>query len=207
MLPLAVASPPAVVQDELEKVDAVTAESVASEPTQAEEAEQAEQLAEIVLVCTSLGGTKQHFFQSKLAQHILDCKGVVYYLVDANRETSAARELKDRILFDQWSAEGVLKCEYINDRKSVVLPQLLIDGVSVGETKAMQDLEDDGDLDYIIARMVCPACFAEKDQNLDQCPHCKVQYRSLIPPEYQDGLDIQRLIQGVSYDPEEVGDF
>ncbi|KAK2194859.1 uncharacterized protein BdWA1_003676 [Babesia duncani] len=55
-----------------------------------ETAVEAEQLAEVVLVTTSLGSIKKQFFQSKRAQHLLDCKNIVYYLVDANRDISVA---------------------------------------------------------------------------------------------------------------------
>ncbi|GIX65053.1 theoredoxin domain containing protein,putative [Babesia caballi] len=163
------------------------------------EAYDTEVMAEVVLVTTSFGGVKRQFFQSRLAQHLLDCKGIVYYVVDANRDFTRARELKDRVLFDQWSSEGLLKTEEKGDRSSVTLPQLLIDGVSIGCTRAAQDLEDDGDLDYMIARMVCPGCLSEKPQDALQCPHCNVVYRSLIPPEYVDGVDIQRMCQGVLF--------
>ncbi|KAK1936460.1 hypothetical protein X943_003605 [Babesia divergens] len=165
---------------------------------------QVEHIAELVLVITSFGGAKKHFFQSNLARHLLDCKGVVYYLVDANRDFSTARDLKDRTLYDQWSAEGVLKCEYNNNRKTVIHPQLIIDGVSVGDARAIQDLEDDGDLDYIIARMLCPSCLSEKGQDMEHCPHCYAQYRTLIPPEYKEGVDIQRFYQGMAYNEDET---
>ncbi|ORM41339.1 uncharacterized protein BXIN_0785 [Babesia sp. Xinjiang] len=163
----------------------------------------AEHLAEVILVTTSLGGMKQQFFQSKMAQHILDCKGLVYYLVDANRDFTRAAVLKDHLLYEQWSTEGVLTSEDVGDRKSVTLPQLIVDGVSVGSTKEIQDLEDDGDLDYIIARMICPKCSATKPQDALQCPHCNAQYRMLIPMDYRDGVDIQRLCQGVPIVAEE----
>nr|BAN65963.1 hypothetical protein [Babesia bovis] len=158
---------------------------------------EAEQLAEVILVTTSLGGMKRQFFQSKLAQHILDCKGIVYYLIDANRDFTRAAALKDHLLFEQWNSEGLLKKETVNGRESIVLPQLIIDGISIGSTKDIQDLEDDGDLDYILARMTCPQCFAEKGQDAVQCPQCKTQYRMKINPEYVDGVDVQRICQGV----------
>ncbi|CDR96006.1 THEOREDOXIN domain containing protein,putative [Babesia bigemina] len=153
-------------------------------------------MAEIILITTSLGGVKYQFFQSNLARHILDCKGVVYYVVDANRDFTTATSLKDHILFEKWNAEGILKTETIGQRTAVVIPQLIIDGVSIGNTTAMQDLEDDGDLDYIIARMLCPSCLAEKPQDAVQCPSCNTQYDMLVPPEYCDGVDIQRICQG-----------
>ncbi|GBE59869.1 Theoredoxin domain containing protein [Babesia ovata] len=156
-------------------------------------------MAEIILVTTSLGGIKHQFFQSNLARHLLDCKGVVYYVVDANRDFTTATTLKDHELFEKWNATGILKTETIGQRSAVVIPQLIIDGVSVGNTTAMQDLEDDGDLDYIIARMLCPSCLAEKPQDAVQCPSCNVQYDMLVPPEYCDGVDIQRICQGAMF--------
>ncbi|GFE55526.1 theoredoxin domain containing protein [Babesia ovis] len=157
-----------------------------------------DQIAEVILVTTSLGGMKRQFFHSRLVQHLLDCKGIVYYLVDANRDFTRAAALKDHFLYEKWCSEGILKTEKIGDRSSVILPQLLVDGVSVGSAREIQDLEDDGDLDYIIARMVCPNCLEEKSQDALQCAHCNVSYQMHVPTDYVDGVDIQRICQGIN---------
>lgn len=43
---------------------------------------------QIVLVVTSLGSNRKQFFGSKRCEHFLDCKGLVYHLVDTNRDVS-----------------------------------------------------------------------------------------------------------------------
>lgn len=48
------------------------------------------EVAEIVVISTSLGSIKRQFFSSKRVQHFLDCKGVVYFLIDCNRDLSSA---------------------------------------------------------------------------------------------------------------------
>lgn len=42
----------------------------------------------IILVVTSLGSFRRQFFGSKRAQHLLNCKGYVYHLIDSNRDVT-----------------------------------------------------------------------------------------------------------------------
>uniref|UniRef100_A0A3B0MTJ7 Uncharacterized protein n=1 Tax=Theileria annulata TaxID=5874 RepID=A0A3B0MTJ7_THEAN len=155
-------------------------------------------LAEVVLLTSSLGGLKKQLFESTRAQHLLDCKGLVYYIVDANKDLSNATEWKDYELYESWKSEGILrlfKDDSGND--SVVLPQVIIDGVSIGDQKFLQDLEDDGDLDYIVARLICPNCLCDKETEEVSCPKCKIEYRNIIPEEYNDNNYVRKLCQGL----------
>ncbi|EKX72847.1 conserved hypothetical protein [Theileria equi strain WA] len=154
----------------------------------------AEQLAEVVLITTSFGGIKQKFFSSKRAQHLLDCKGLVYYHIDANKDISKATDFKDIELLDSWKAQSILK--FSKNGEVVHLPQVIIDGIPIGDEKVLQDLEDDGDLDYMIARLLCPSCLSDKTADLVQCDKCKVEYRNIVPPEYVGS--IRKLCQGVA---------
>ncbi|CDJ52864.1 hypothetical protein, conserved [Eimeria brunetti] len=54
------------------------------------EAPDLSETAEIVAVSTSLHSIKRQFFSSKRLLHFLDCKGVVYFLIDCNRDISSA---------------------------------------------------------------------------------------------------------------------
>lgn len=48
-------------------------------------------LAEIILVGTSLGSVRKQYFDSKRLANLLDCKAVIYYLIDANLDSSVAK--------------------------------------------------------------------------------------------------------------------
>ncbi|CDJ43666.1 hypothetical protein, conserved [Eimeria tenella] len=114
------------------------------------EAPELGEVAEVVVVATSLGSIKRQFFSSKRVQHFLDCKGIVYFLIDCNRDTSAAMNLKDIELFKEWKAQGILRTvENPNSETGepeVELPQVLVDGVVLGGENELQELEEDGDL-------------------------------------------------------------
>lgn len=57
-------------------------------------------------------------------------------------------ELKDQQLIDEWYSRGILaKLEGdLEEGSRFTMPQVLIDGVSIGDMTALQDLEEDGDL-------------------------------------------------------------
>ncbi|CDJ68277.1 Cgd7_4360 protein, related [Eimeria necatrix] len=114
------------------------------------EAPELGEVAEVVVLGTSLSSIKRQFFSSKRVQHFLDCKGIVYFLIDCNRDTSAAMNLKDIELFKEWKAQGILRTvENPNSETGepeVELPQVLVDGVVLGGEHELQELEEDGDL-------------------------------------------------------------
>eukprot|EP00923_Selenidium_pygospionis_P016325 GHVN01028572.1.p1 GENE.GHVN01028572.1~~GHVN01028572.1.p1 ORF type:complete len:328 (+),score=67.00 GHVN01028572.1:301-1284(+) len=163
--------------------------------------------AEIVLVMTSFGGVRRPYFSSKRARHLLDCKGVVYYVIDINNDFSEASGLKDRELYDQWRAGGRLKKSErevtVEDdggvNTSVQIPQVLIDGYPIGDETNLQDLEEDGDLDWICARAACPACLNEKDPSETTCPACKLALESIVPEDLVYSGQIQQLYKGQNY--------
>eukprot|EP00375_Theileria_parva_P000754 XP_763424.1 hypothetical protein [Theileria parva strain Muguga] len=131
---------------------------------------QNEMLAEVVLLTSSLGGLKKQLFESARAQHLLDCKGLVYYIVDANKDLSNATDWKDYELFENWKSEGILRL-----------------------------FKDDSgnDSDYIVARLICPNCLCDKETEEVSCPKCKIEYKNIVPEEYDDNTYIRKLCQGL----------
>eukprot|EP01068_Selenidium_serpulae_P016807 Selendium_serpulae@DN6324_c0_g3_i3.p1 len=160
-------------------------------------------IAEVVLLMTSFGGVRRHFFSSLRARHLLDCKGIVYYVVDCNKDFSEASGLKDKELYDQWRAEGRLKKSEVEapakNEDNVQIPQILIDGHPIGNEVALQDLEEDGDLDWICARAACPQCLNEKDPSDVTCASCGLNLESIVPEDMVYSGHIQQLCKGRHY--------
>ncbi|KEP62124.1 UNVERIFIED_CONTAM: hypothetical protein HHA_265510 [Hammondia hammondi] len=164
------------------------------------------EVAEIILVTTSLGSIRRQFFSSQRLKNFLDCKGVVYVIIDSNRDTSSAKNLKDVELFKDWKANRILKATEETEFSSepeVIIPQVLVDGVFVGDETVVQDFEEDGDLDWIFSRAACPACLHEKPPDAPSCPSCGVTYRSLIPAQYIAEAQVIQMLQGCPYNGEE----
>ncbi|CBZ50902.1 conserved hypothetical protein [Neospora caninum Liverpool] len=186
------------------------------------------EVAEIILVTTSLGSIRRQFFSSQRLKNFLDCKGVVYIIIDSNRDTSSAKkdlpvqmvkesessvplgffaDLKDIELFKEWKANRILKVTEeteFNPEPEIIIPQVLVDGVFVGDETVLQDFEEDGDLDWIFSRAACPACLHEKPPDAPSCPSCGVTYRALIPAQYVAEGQVIQMLQGCPYNGEEA---
>ncbi|VWU48200.1 conserved protein, unknown function [Hepatocystis sp. ex Piliocolobus tephrosceles] len=153
------------------------------------------QEAEIVLVTTSLGGIKTSFFSSLRASNLLNCKKYLYFIIDTNRDTGTAKNLKDTELFNKWKDDNLLA----SNENGIILPQILIDGVSIGNDITLQNLEDEGLLDLIISRQKCPKCLSDKSNTDITCPNCNCDYVSLISDELIKTNGVIRLLQGELY--------
>lgn len=105
-----------------------------------------------------------------------------------------------------------------------MIPQVLIDGVAVGNEVALQDLEEDGDLgnvctaflkvyflyffhlsfffiiaDWLFVRAACPSCLAERDPAQLSCPHCGASFVQLIDDHFVQEQTVQRMVRGQLY--------
>ncbi|SBT74837.1 conserved Plasmodium protein, unknown function [Plasmodium malariae] len=158
------------------------------------------QEAEIVLITTSLGGIKSSFFSSLRAQNLLNCKKLMYFVIDSNRDTSTAKNLKDGELFNKWKEDELL----LSNEAGVILPQILVDGVSIGNDIALQNLEDEGNLDFLITRLKCPNCLCDKSNTDISCPSCKYDYVSLISEDLIKNNGVIRILQGELYNEEQI---
>ncbi|KAL8435245.1 hypothetical protein ACSSS7_002591 [Eimeria intestinalis] len=144
--------------------------------------------AEIVVIGTSLGSIKRQFFSSKRVQHFLDY-------------------LKDTELFKEWRSQGLLRCVESPDggEPEVELPQVLVDGVVLGGETDLQELEEDGDLDWVFARAACPCCLHEKPTEASSCASCGAVFTSLIPADVLAAGGVQQMLQGYVYNAAEEG--
>ncbi|EWC77014.1 hypothetical protein C923_02348 [Plasmodium falciparum UGT5.1] len=129
------------------------------------------------------------------AHQLLNCKKYIYFSIDANRDTSSAKNLKDIELFNKWKKGMIL----LSNENGIVLPQILIDGVPLGNDVTLQNLEDEGILDYIIARLKCPNCLIDKSNIEERCPGCKKYYVTLITDDLIQNDSVIRILQGEPY--------
>lgn len=155
--------------------------------------------AQVVLITTSLGSVRRQFFGSRKAQNFLDCKGIPFYVIDANRDVAKGAGLQDVELLDEWVAHGLLAKDSTAVHARFYVPQIVIDGVTIGRETDLQDLEEDGDLDWILARAECPACLGDRDPLAADCPHCHVQFLELIPDHLVYERRVQRYCRGLPY--------
>ncbi|CEM21746.1 unnamed protein product [Vitrella brassicaformis CCMP3155] len=97
---------------------------------------------------------------------------------------SAANGAADAITIPTTSAEQIL------------IPQVLLDGVSIGDDRVLQDLEDDGYLDKILDRLMCPSpsCRADRFPDEPSCPSCRTPFRQLISHDDIDRCRVQQVL-------------
>lgn len=152
-------------------------------------------IAQVILICTSLGSIRRQFFSSRRAKQLLDCKGIPYFVIDANRDVSQGANLKDQILLQDWTARQLLAYDG-GENSKFTIPQVLIDGVAIGNEIALQDMEEDGDLDWAFARAACPACLHERNPASLSCGNCGVEYVELIDDTLVQEQSVQRLLRG-----------
>ncbi|KAH7648452.1 hypothetical protein FG379_000376 [Cryptosporidium bovis] len=152
--------------------------------------------AEVVLIHTSLSGVRRHFYGSLRAKQFLDVKGVVYYQIDANRDFSAAAELEDSEIFENLKNEGLLKADPLESDGTILLPQIFVDGVCIGNDTSLQDLEEDNDFDWIINRRACGSCLSDKEEDAEICPNCNQVFKTIVPPELVYSGGVQQIYRG-----------
>ncbi|OII74998.1 uncharacterized protein cubi_03108 [Cryptosporidium ubiquitum] len=150
--------------------------------------------AEVVLIHTSLSGIRRHFYGSLRAKQFLDVKGVVYYQIDANRDFSIAA--RDSEIFDNLKNEGLLKMDPLESDGTILLPQIFVDGVNIGNDVSLQDLEEDNDFDWIINRKACGACLSDKEEDMEICPNCNQVFKTIVPPELVYSGGVQQIYRG-----------
>ena len=61
----------------------------------------------------------------------------------------------------------------------ISLPQVIVDGVNIGDHQALQALEDDGFLDGILRQATCPNCLSDREG--EYCYTCKTLFQEMMP--------------------------
>ena len=143
--------------------------------------------AEVVLLVTSLGVKRREYNASSRARDLLEIVRCHFKLIDFNLDTSMEgshpSQLGNRV--NQGDLE-IIRELYATGRIRqdpsdgvIILPQVLIDGVNIGDGVDLQALEDASNLEPILRREMCPSCLKSRKEN-SRCRLCKVQYSELM---------------------------
>ena len=140
-----------------------------------------EYTAEVVLLITSLGVKRKEYNTSRQAMDLLEILRCHYKVIDFNIDTGGdefgaglkpeldvVRRLYQSHRVRQDSDDGMIS-----------LPQVIIDGVNIGDHQALQALEDEGFLDGILRQTVCAQCRTER--NGEYCYQCKTLFQDMMP--------------------------
>ena len=120
--------------------------------------------AEVIVMMTSLGAKPKEFYRSKQAIDLLEIKRAHYKRIDFNKDNpSGSAEVK--VLSMLAEAERI-ECSEDGD---IHLPQIFVDGCNIGGHERLQELEDDGQLSYMLWRTACPNCFSGREPEHEEC--------------------------------------
>jgi hypothetical protein len=137
--------------------------------------------AEVVLLITSLGVKRREYNCSRRAMEMLEIFRSHFKVIDFNIDTggdefgAGSRPDLD-IVMRLYQSQRVRQdsCDGL-----ISLPQVLIDGVNVGDHLALQVLMDDGLLDGILKQDLCPHCYEERSG--EYCYKCKTLFQEVMP--------------------------
>ena len=140
-----------------------------------------EYTAEVVLLITSLGVKRREYNTSKQVMDLLETIRCHFKVIDFNIDTGTdmgsagskpdlevVRRLYQSHRVKQDKTDGMIS-----------LPQVIVDGVNIGDHMALQALEDDGFLDGILRQAVCPNCLSDRDG--EYCYTCKTLFQDMMP--------------------------
>ena len=152
-----------------------------------------EYTAEVVLLVTSLGVKRKEFNTSRCAMDLLETLRVHFKVIDFNIDTGTdvgsagskpdlevVRRLYQSHRVKQDKADGMIS-----------LPQVIIDGVNIGDHAALQALEDDGVLDGIFKQTICANCLT--DRTGEYCYACKTLFQEMMPKRQTRDELVSRL--------------
>lgn len=127
---------------------------------------------EVVLLYTSLSTHRKQYHASLRAAQLLSCKGVDYWAIDANMDAGKSRP--DKGLIARWRHLHYIfrdpTKEKGSSKRDIIVPQILVDGVPLGGFSELLLLEEDGDLDYILAGEACPNCLVDRKAQCGKIP-------------------------------------
>jgi len=163
----------------------------------------ADWVAEVVVIGNSMMSSLKSCLDSLRCQHLLDCKGVEYFHVDISLDIGD--DYPDAVLIRRWlDLNYVFRDRRKSTKNDVLVPQVLIDGVPIGGVLDLLELEDECDLDYILARESCPNCFAER-RDETSCRSCEVPFRELVTIQFLPKKQIERLMNRNIFNGGRVG--
>lgn len=137
--------------------------------------------AEVVLLITSLGVKRREFNTSRQVIDLLEIMRAHYKVIDFNIDTGGdefgagskpdldtVRKLYQSHRIKQSANDGMIS-----------LPQVIIDGVNIGDHLSLQALTDDGLLPGILKQELCAHCLTERSG--EYCYACKTLFQQVMP--------------------------
>lgn len=150
--------------------------------------------AEVVVLVTTLGVKRREYNSSCRARDLLEIIRCHFKVIDFNLDTSqeqyqptTSQEASANNRVNQADLE-VVRQLYSTGRIRqdlnegvIILPQVIIDGVNIGDGVDLQSLEDEGHLEPILKRKRCPRCLKVRHAHAGNCKWCLVAYGELMP--------------------------
>jgi len=164
--------------------------------------------AEVVVLVTTLGAKRTEFNAGKRARDLMEIKRVHHKIIDFNRDarhagTGESENIAIRKLMEQNKLQT-------GENDDLVLPQLFVDGLYIGDANSLQGLEDDGLLEPILLRRACPKCGdRRREPDSKQCVNCSDKFEEILPGM----MTIETLLRELAmvnegdYDEDYDGDF
>mmetsp|Transcript_50694 Transcript_50694/g.156954 ORF Transcript_50694/g.156954 Transcript_50694/m.156954 type:complete len:488 (+) Transcript_50694:113-1576(+) len=135
-------------------------------------------VAEVVVLLTSLGAKRSELNAGRLACNLLEVKRAHRKVIDLNLDARGGKESGEELAIERLEARnGAVR----SDDGELPLPQIYVDGFYVGDTGALQELEDDGLLGRMLRRQLCLHCHQKKASKAMTCPSCGTQYEEVLP--------------------------
>jgi len=135
--------------------------------------------------------------QSRKLVHLLKCHGVEFFEIVGNAHMSVPKGPESKLVVAMYHLGRLVKDQKKLEKRThvpIALPQLLIDGIMVGDAVDIEDLIEDNDLNYMLAREVCSRCLAPRSGG--ECPFCGAIYRYMVDREF---LDYFKLTQRCAF--------
>jgi glutaredoxin len=162
--------------------------------------------AEVIVLLTSLGVKRREYNESIRAKDLLEVYQVHFKVIDFNLDTNVDDNRVNQQDLDLIKRLFQTK-RIMQDPKDglIILPQIFIDGVNIGDKEDLQLLVDSDDaFENILLRLSCPACKRPRDQIFpDFCKYCDTSFEELMPDRYliEDALQQYDLANSL-YDEE-----
>ena len=145
--------------------------------------------AEVVVLVTTLGVKRREFSSSCRARDLLEILRCHFKVIDFNLDTSLESyhpsQLGNRVnqadleIIRELYATGRIRQDLTDG--VIILPQVIIDGVNIGDGIDLQSLEDESYLEPILRREICPRCLKDRRGNAVVCRLCRVTFHELMP--------------------------
>ncbi|CAD7962129.1 unnamed protein product [Amoebophrya sp. A25] len=158
-----------------------------------------EYTAEVVVLITTLGTKRTEFNAGQRARDLLEIKRAHHKIIDFNRDARAQTTAVQGKAIAQLSNEGSkYRRLHTDEDDDLILPQIFVDGLYIGDADELQGLEDDGLLDDLLRRKKCPSrkgkggyCGEERSESDKSCTKCGESFKELLSGYFTVGQKIR----------------